>query len=336
MIENNAQIDAMLIAFPNSSLEIEPRETVVAGHLKTEEHYLDVFPKLKNIFGDAQILHLTEIRMSNIFETVSFHIVKPCDMKCKFCYATFEDIHVIQQLSLEDAKICIDKLVTAGVEKITFAGGEPLLYRHISEIIKYSHSLGVTTSIISNGSLMTKNWLFKMLPFLHWVGISVDSLNEETNIKIGRVSSKNHSTTELLRLICDLGYKLKINTVVNAFNWQEDLSPMLTTYKPDRWKVFQTLRVEGQNERQFEAIKATEDMFSSFLKRHEDYAPVAEDNEAMTGSYLLIDPKGRLFENSTGKHTYSDSLVSSSVEKCLSQISLNRSTFISRGGLYAW
>lgn len=63
---------------------------------------------------------------------------------------------------------------------------------------------------------------------------------------------------------------------------------------------------------------------------------VVETNELMTGSYLLIDPQGRLFENSKGEHSYSEPLHLSTVETCLSQINLNRDTFISRGGLYEW
>lgn len=59
------------------------------------------------------------------FETVSFHIVKPCNMKCKLCYATFDDMHV-KTMSVHDAKHCIRKLFLAGVQKITFTGGEPI------------------------------------------------------------------------------------------------------------------------------------------------------------------------------------------------------------------
>ena len=63
---------------------------------------------------------------------------------------------------------------------------------------------------------------------------------------------------------------------------------------------------------------------------------VPENNEAMTGSYLLIDPRGKLFENSKGKHTYSRSLVDNSVEDCLKDIELDREMFIKRGGIYKW
>ncbi len=271
-----------------------------------------------------------------VFEAVSFHIVKPCNMKCKFCYATFDDMHV-QQMSFEDAQICIDKLIDAGVTKITFAGGEPLLYKHIKQVIVYAKKKGITTSIISNGSLLTDHWLSEMLPYLDWVGISIDSLNRDTNISIGRTTLKNPDYRRLIGSVNLLGYKLKINTVVNRYNHNEDFKNFIAWANPDRWKVFQTLRIEGQNETQFDEIKCSDKDFYNFIDRHNGIdALVPEDNEAMTGSYLLIDPQGRLFENSKGKHTYSDSLISNEMEHCLGQIELNRETFIARGGIYNW
>ena len=80
-------------------------------------------------------------------------------MKCKFCYATFDDMRVINQLSKEDSFDILDKLKQAGLQKITFAGGEPLLYKHIKEVIKYSKKIGLVTSIITNGSLLTNELL---------------------------------------------------------------------------------------------------------------------------------------------------------------------------------
>lgn len=63
---------------------------------------------------------------------------------------------------------------------------------------------------------------------------------------------------------------------------------------------------------------------------------VVERNEDMIGGYLLIDPIGRLFEDTEGSHTYSDQLQKSTVEKCLKQINLKREVFEKRGGIYNW
>lgn len=276
-------------------------------------------------------------------ETASFHIVKPCNMKCKFCYATFEDMHIVNQLSKEDAFIILDKLKQAGLQKITFAGGEPLLYKWIYEVIVYSKSIGLTTSIITNGSLLTDELIEKFKGNLDWMGISVDSLNDETNKLIGRTYKNKVNYLDLCLKIKDAGFKLKINTVVNSFNWYSDLNDFIDDVKPERWKVFQALRVEGQNDSQFDEIKVTDEQYKSFINQHklnddmsERNCLVVEDNEAMTGSYLLIDPQGRLFENSKGCYTYSSPLQDNDIEKCLSEININREMFIKRGGIYKW
>jgi radical S-adenosyl methionine domain-containing protein 2 len=282
-------------------------------------------------------IYINQDKVMQIFETVSFHIVKPCNMKCKFCYATFDDMHVGPQMALPDAKEVIRKLINAGVQKITFAGGEPLLYKHIKEVIVYSKVMGATTSIITNGSLLTKKWLTDMRPHLDWVGISVDSLSEITQQRIGRVAKDAVQYYELIHDMRMLGYKLKINTVVNAFNWSESMNYFIDWAKPDRWKVFQALRVEGQNDSQWDEVRVEDWQYQSFIDNHSrQKSLVVEDNQLMTGSYLLIDPLGRLFENSTGKHTYSDTLINNNIDHCLSQINLNRETFLARGGVYEW
>jgi radical S-adenosyl methionine domain-containing protein 2 len=275
--------------------------------------------------------------MEPIFETASFHIVKPCNMKCKFCYATFDDMHVINQLPKKDAFAILDKLKEAGLEKITFAGGEPMLYKWIKEVVQYSKSIGLTTSIISNGSFFTNENLVEWVGSLDWIGISIDSLDIDVCQRIGRTNGKEIDYLWLCMRIKQLGFKLKINTVVNAYNVHDDMNSFISEVSPERWKVFQALRVDGQNDQQFDSIKVSGREYVNYVERHASQSClVAENNEAMTGSYLLIDPQGRLFENSEGKHTYSAPLQDNEIETCLSEINLNREMFIKRGGIYEW
>lgn len=272
-----------------------------------------------------------------IFETVSFHLVKPCNMSCKFCYATYNSFKVGKQLSLDDVVIILYKLYEAGVEKVTFAGGEPMLHKDIDEIIIAAKKIGLTTSIITNGYLINKTWLNKMSGHLDWIGVSIDSINPKTNAKIGRRTNRDQDVDyfKLITLINSYQtFKLKINTVVNTFNEKEDMKTFIEYAKPVRWKVFDTLRVEGQNATQFNEIKSND--FNGFIINNRHELMVVETNELMTGSYLLIDPLGRFYENWGADTRKSDSLVTHSVEHCLNQISLDRDKFIARGGIYNW
>jgi radical S-adenosyl methionine domain-containing protein 2 len=256
-------------------------------------------------------------------------------MRCKFCYATYNSFKVGQQLPFEDVALILDKLYKAGVKKVTFAGGEPMLYKELSLAIIHAKSVGLTTGIITNGSLLTQQWLYNLIGTLDWVGISIDSPFSETNEKIGRVHKGEFlNYAELLSMIKDLGFKLKVNTVVNRFNEYEIMSNLIEYYKVDRWKVFDTLRVVGQNEQQYDAIKPVD--FNGFVINNATENMIVETNDLMTGSYLLIDPLGRFYENWGSDIAKSDSLVTHSVEHCLSQISLDREKFEARGGIYEW
>lgn len=278
--------------------------------------------------------------MDKIFETVSFHLVKPCNMNCSYCYATYNTFGVKQQLKKHEVFIILTKLAEAGVQKVTFAGGEPMLYPHLDEAIIKAKELGMTTSIITNGSMIEEEWLEKMQSHLDWIGVSVDSANPATNFLIGRYTREGDRRRiidywTLITKIKRYNYKLKINTVVNHYNEADSMRNFIKWAKPDRWKVFDTLRVEGQNEKGFQKIRST--YFEQFVEYHSDIeVMVPESNALMTRSYLLIDPKGRFYENWGSENKKSDSLVDHSVEHCLGQIQLDRELFLERGGVYDW
>ena len=274
--------------------------------------------------------------MKHITESVSFHIVKPCNMNCKFCYDTFNDSRNAKQLDFEQVQDILWKLKSIGVKKVTFAGGEPMIYKYLDVSIAYAKKIDLTTSIISNGSLITEEWLQGMRGHLDWIGVSIDSLSNETNNLTGRnVNNQIVNYRKLIKVINKYDYKLKINTVVNKYNKDEDLSSFIAWSEPDRWKVFQALPVKGQNDKQFEEVKVSDEEFNQFVKRHQHLNPVVENNEAMLNSYLLIDYMGRFFEGGK-EYKYSDSILNNNVEECLNQISHNREMFLERGGLYNW
>ena len=281
--------------------------------------------------------------MNRIFETVSFHIVKPCNYSCKFCYATYQTLDNVRQLTLGESAIILSKLADAGVKKVTFAGGEPTLHKDLPEMIKIAKALGLTTGIITNGSLVTLDFFGYVKDYLDWFGISIDSFMIGTNLKIGRYhkrdkyGNKAFGIPEYMHIIAQaraIGCKIKVNTVVNKYNNNEYMGLYINRINADRWKIFDTLRVSGQNDHQYRSIKSTD--FQAFVDRHSHPNMVVENNDMMTGSYLLINPRGEFYEN-WGEHTRrSSSLLEYPVEYCLDQINLDRSKFIERGGIYDW
>ena len=84
-------------------------------------------------------------------------------MRCKFCFATFQDVKQTilpkGHLPENEALKVVEKIAAAGFEKITFAGGEPLLCKWLPNLIRKAKQLGMTTMIVTNGSKLTDAFL---------------------------------------------------------------------------------------------------------------------------------------------------------------------------------
>ncbi len=282
---------------------------------------------------------------------VNFHLWEPCNMKCGFCFATFQDVK--QEMNLpkghlpeENCLLVVDQTAKCGFEKINFAGGEPTLCPWLPNLIAQAKGHGMTTSIVTNGSRITDQWLDKLNGSLDWIGLSIDTVDPEKSVSIGRAVAGKIPITEaeywdIIGKIKRHGIRMKINTVVNSVNWEEDLTPFIQLAKPERWKLFQALPVKGQNDAQIADFEITTKQFEVYVQRNsivEDYGIniVPESNESMTDSYVMIDPAGRFFDNSKGYYRYSAPILKVGIEEALKQVSINPERFLQRGGKYDW
>lgn len=261
--------------------------------------------------------------------SINFHLWEPCNMRCKFCFATFQDVkqsilpkgHLPENKAIEVVK----KIAQSGFKKITFAGGEPLLCKWLPNLIKTAKLLGMTTMIVTNGSKLTDAFLKQNQLYLDWIAISIDSLEEEKNITIGRaiigkrpLSKRFYET--LIHKVHKYGYGLKINTVVNKVNFKDDFTDFITNSKPKRWKVLQVLPIKGQNDANIEDYEISEAEYEHFIKTHSTVkAIVPESNEQIKGSYVMIDPAGRFFDNSEGTYNYSKPIIEVGVKEHYNQ-----------------
>ena len=65
-------------------------------------------------------------------------------------------------------------------------------------------------------------------------------------------------------------------------------------------------------------------------------AVIPESNELMTGSYVMVDPAGRFFDNTAGAHVYSRPINQVGVDAALREVSIDPSRFHLRDGRYDW
>jgi len=268
-------------------------------------------------------------------------------MHCGFCFAQFKDVRrdVLPEghLPRDEALRVVRLLADAGFKKITFAGGEPFLCPWIGDLLREAHACGMVTCAVTNGTGVTEAVSFSSV--LDWLVISIDSVHRETLLLLGRATAGlAYSEAEYLAMclaVVNSGIQLKINTVVTQRNWQENLGALIAQARPARWKILQMLPVAGQNDRHKLQLHVTAEQFYAFVSAQRAAVPdsvtiVAEDNNAMTGSYAMLDPAGRFFDNVDGSYTYSDSILLHGVVHALSQVVIDPAKFIARGGYYDW
>ena len=106
---------------------------------------------------------------------VNFHLWEPCNMRCKFCFATFQDVKktILPKgcLPKADAIKVVEELAEYGFEKITFAGGEPTLCPWLTNLISTAHEAGMTTMIVTNGSGIDDEFLKSNRDKLDWIAL---------------------------------------------------------------------------------------------------------------------------------------------------------------------
>ena len=129
--------------------------------------------------------------------------------------------------------------------------------------------------------------------------------------------------------------------MVTRGNCGENLTGFIATARPERWKLLQVLPIRGQNDALVDDQVITPEQFARYVARNRcveamGVAVVPESNDLMTGSYMMVDPAGRFFDNVAGTHVYSRPILEIGVGAALREVSVDPDKFRLRDGLYDW
>src|SRR6185369_12784540 len=169
-------------------------------------------------------------------ESVNYHLNRACNYHCTHCYAVFaeDELNSPGVPSMDERLRLIDLIAAealppeASRRKLSFAGGEPTLFRGLHTLVRHAHARGLITMLITNGTKLNEEYLRTFDGALNWLTLSIDSANDATNRAIGRATREGKVITaeqyvSIAKICRDLNIRLKVNTVVTARNWTEDL-----------------------------------------------------------------------------------------------------------------
>jgi len=186
-------------------------------------------------------------------EHMCWYVTERCNYSCKFCYRYQEGNN---EVSLSDARNILDQLVLLGISKITFTG-EPLLVSWIFDAVEYAKSLGMYTTIMTNGSRLDLDRIPDLVNLLDRLSLPVDGSTEDINIKMTRPRGHLNGVRRIAERLLTVPIRLRITTVVTSINWADVSSTacLVRGLGASEWKLYQFRPNRGEalvHQRDFE------------------------------------------------------------------------------------
>lgn len=103
-----------------------------------------------------------------------------CNLHCPHCYSNSE---INSAVALPVATVCqtISDAAELGYEVVSLSGGEPLMYEGLVEVLSHAKSLGLVTTVTSNGFLLTPKLFKPLVGLIDVLALSLDGNAAEHN-----------------------------------------------------------------------------------------------------------------------------------------------------------
>ena len=116
-------------------------------------------------------------------QVVYIHMTDGCNLRCVYCYNADQRQQELQQrigakvgeLSEQELSDLLDQAAALGARTAIFTGGEPLLRSETCELARYARTLGMTTNLLTNGSLIDEHKAVDIVAAFDAVIVSLDS-----------------------------------------------------------------------------------------------------------------------------------------------------------------
>jgi GTP 3',8-cyclase len=120
-------------------------------------------------------------------KSVRLSLTDRCDLACVYCRPSRNDGYLEERLELDAFRRVIDGLVGAGVRRVRFTGGEPLLSPHAVELVRHAvHAGAEDVAMTTNATLLERFARPLREAGLMRLTVSLDTLDAERFSRITR------------------------------------------------------------------------------------------------------------------------------------------------------
>ena len=182
-------------------------------------------------------------RYGRIIDYMRISVTDRCNLRCVYCVPE-EGVSCIakERLLTDDEIIKVAEAATeAGVSHIKVTGGEPLLRKHLAELVERLHGLpGISTvTLTTNGILLPGQIRALVEAGISGINISLDTLDEERYRRMTRGGSLSEALAGLKAAVpyADRNVTVKVNAVLYEDYWREDARALSALAKDARVHV---------------------------------------------------------------------------------------------------
>lgn len=160
-------------------------------------------------------------------QELRIELLRACPLLCVHCSAYAAPHHLLQ-LPLQRVQLLIDEFAELKGHRVTFTGGEPLMYPGIVSILERCQQYGLTTRLFSSGIIFDgakrvvgHTILEQSGQCLDTIMYSMYSADAETHNQVTRIPGSFQLTLEAIKHTVTLGIGAEIHFVPTLMNYQE-------------------------------------------------------------------------------------------------------------------
>ena len=221
-----------------------------------------------------------------------------CNLRCAYCMPEKDYSWLPSQdvLSFEEIGALVDRFIALGVTKVRLTGGEPLVRRDLTVLVKVLASKPLTElAMTTNGVLLAQHAVALRQAGLQRITVSLDTLHRERFLRLTRRDQLSQ-VLEGITAARAAGFSaLKLDTVLTRGLNDDELEPLLdfAARHDAELRFIEYMDVGGATGWSMEQVVSAKELLLTLSARFGKIEPLPERGSAPAQRFRL--PDGRVF-----------------------------------------
>jgi len=212
---------------------------------------------------------IEETRKKGGLLSMELELSRECNLRCIYCYAN-SGKKLENELTLEEIFDALDQALELGARRIIIiGGGEPLMYPHTVEIMRYLHQKKTGIDLFTNGTLITRETAELLMELGVAPVIKMNSMKEDVQDMLANRPGTFKAIREGLENLLAAGYphkdySLGIETIICRQNIEELPQMWIWARERDIVPYFEMVTFQGRAKRHLNLNVTSDELHALF------------------------------------------------------------------------